>query len=87
MTFKDQLKKRLGLPVIHSEAALKELILLTITSFKAQAGRDAVDNDEADDVAAVILNEAFELLDLLLDGVPDVLLAFRIHINIWSSDT
>lgn len=73
--------------MIRSGAELKECFLLTITSFEAQAGRDAVDDDEADDVAAVILNEAFELLDLLLDGVPDVLLTFGVHINIWSSDT
>lgn len=65
----------------------EEWFLLTVTSFKAQAGCNAVNDDEADDMAAIILNETFELLDLLLDRVPDVLLTFGIHIDIWSSDT
>lgn len=57
--------------------------LLTVTSFKSHTGHDAVHNDEADNVTAVILNEAFELLNLLLDWVPSVLLALRFYVHVW----
>ena len=38
-------------------------------------------------MTAIILNETFELLDLLLDRVPDVLLTLWLHIDVWSSDS
>lgn len=34
-------------------------------------------------MAPIILNEALELLDFLLDGVSDVLLTLGFHIHIW----
>lgn len=61
--------------------------LLTVTSFQAQASRNAVNDGETDDMTAIILDETFELLDLLLNWVPYVLLTFGIHIDIWSPDT
>lgn len=62
----------------------KERNGLTVAPFEAHAGRDAVNNDEADDVAAVILNETLEMLDLLPDRVPYILLTLRVRIDIWS---
>lgn len=59
---------------------------LTVTSFQGHAGRDAVNDDDADDVATVVLDEALELLDLLLNRAPDVLLALGFHVDIWSFD-
>lgn len=60
--------------------------LLTITSFKCHASRDTINDDDADDMTAIILDKAFELLDLLLDWVPYVLLTLGIHVDIWSFD-
>lgn len=65
----------------------EDSFLLTVTSFKAQASRNAVNDGEADDMTAIILDKTFELLDLLPDWVPYVLLTFGIHIDIWSPDT
>lgn len=47
---------------------------LTVGSLCKDSGSDGREEDDADDVAPVILNEALELLDLLLDSVPLVLL-------------
>lgn len=58
----------------------------TVTSLQAEAGGEGVDHNEADDVAAVVLDEAFELLDLLPEQVPLILLPFGIHIHMWCSD-
>lgn len=66
--------------------AQEERFPLTVTPLKAQAGCDAINHDEADYVAAVVLDETFELLNLLPDRVPDVLLAFGIHIHVRSPD-
>lgn len=60
---------------------------LTVTPFEAQAGRNSVNHDEANHMTAIILDETFELLDLLSDRAPDVLLSFGIHIHVWPSDT
>lgn len=58
----------------------------TVTSLQAEAGGEGVDHNEADNVATVVLNEAFELLDLLPEQVPLILLPFGIHVDIRSSD-
>lgn len=61
-------------------------VKLTVTSFECNTSCDAVDDDEADDVTAIILDEAFELLDFLLHWVPYVLLTLWLHIDVWSAD-
>lgn len=58
----------------------------TVTSLQAEAGGDGVDHNEADNVATVVLDEAFELLDLLSEQVPLILLTFGIHVHVRSSD-
>lgn len=58
----------------------------TVTSLQAEAGGDGVDHDEADNVATVVLDEAFELLDLLPQRVPLILLPLGIHVHVRSSD-
>lgn len=58
----------------------------TVTSLQAEAGGEGVDHNEADNVATVVLNEAFELLDLLPEQVPLILLPFGIHVHVRSSD-
>lgn len=58
----------------------------TVASLQAEAGGDGVDHNEADDVAAVVLDEAFEVLDLLAERVPLVLLPLGIHVHVRSSD-
>lgn len=47
---------------------------LTVCPLHEQAGGDGREQDHADDVAPVILNETLELLDLLLNFVSLVLL-------------
>lgn len=37
-------------------------------------------------MAAVVLDEAFELLDLLPERVPLILLPFGINVHVWCSD-
>lgn len=59
---------------------------LTVASLKAEASRNAVHDDEADNMATIVLNETFELLDLLLDRVPNELLTFWIHVDMWCSE-
>ena len=63
-----------------------EGFILTVTSFKCHASCDAIYDNKADNMTAIILNETFELLDLLLDRVPYVLLTLGLHIDIWSAD-
>lgn len=58
----------------------------TVTSLQAEAGGDSVDHNEADNVATVVLDESFELLDLLPKRVPLILLPFGIHVHVRSSD-
>lgn len=65
----------------------EERFLLTVTSFKCHTSCDAVHDDKTDDMTAIILNETFEVLDLLLYWVPYVLLTLGLHIDIWSVDT
>lgn len=43
---------------------------LTVGSLGKDAGGDGGEEDDTDDMAPVILNEALELLDLLLDSAP-----------------
>lgn len=50
---------------------------LTVGSLHEDAGGDGREEDHTDDMAPVILNEALQLLDLLLDFVPLVLLPLR----------
>lgn len=56
---------------------------LTVASFSDHTSCDAKHDDETNDVAAVVLDETFELLDFLLHRVPDVLFTFRLHVNSW----
>lgn len=60
---------------------------LTVTAFQAQASRDSVHHGEANDVAAVILDEALEVLDLLSYRAPYVALPLGIHVHVWPPDT
>lgn len=57
---------------------------LTVTSLQSDAGCDAVYDHEDHNVTPIILNKTFELLDFLLHWIPYVLLAPRLHIDIWS---
>lgn len=54
---------------------------LTVGSLSKDTGSDGREEDDTDDVAPVILNEALELLDLLLDSVPLVLLPSRLCVQ------
>lgn len=82
-----KLKKDYNTLTWYDKKQEEERLLLTVTSFKGHASCDAVNDEEADDMTAIILNEAFELLDLLLDWVPYVLLSLRLHIHIWGVDS
>ncbi len=68
----------------HSEVAeQEECFPLTVTSFNRHASYDAVYDEDADDMTAIILNETFEMLDFLLDRVPYVLVTLGLHVDIW----
>lgn len=54
---------------------------LTVGSLCKHAGCDGREEDHTDDMAPVILNEALELLDLLLNFVPLILLPLRFSIQ------
>lgn len=56
------------------EAASRAGWALTVGSLSKDPSGDGREEDDTDDVAPVILNEALELLDLLLNSVPLVLL-------------
>lgn len=60
-----------------------EETLLTVTSFYCNPSCDAVDNEEAHNMTAVVFNEALELLHLLLDWVLHVLLTLGLHVDVW----
>lgn len=57
---------------------------LTVGSLNKDTSGDGREEDDTDDVAPVILNEALELLDLLLNPVPLILLplCFRVQMQL-----
>jgi len=67
---------------VHKDREREREMLLTVASLDDHAGHDAVDDEETHDVTPVVLHEALELLDLLLDGVALVLIAARLHVHI-----
>lgn len=66
-----------GSPGPHSRAGWA----LTVGSLCKDPGSDGREEDNADNVAPVILNKALELLDLLLNSVPLVLLPPRFRVQ------
>lgn len=69
------------------EGGREEGFALTVAAFQEQASRNSIDHRQANDVAAIILHETLELLDLLSHGAPDVALPFGIHIHVRPPDT
>lgn len=63
-----------GVPHAASSSSKGAGGTLTVCPLHEQAGGDGREQDHADDVAPVILNETLELLDLLLNFVSLVLL-------------
>lgn len=61
-------------------------ILLTVTSLERHACCDAVYDEEAHNVTAIVLNETLKLLNFLLHWVSYVQLTLWLHIHIRSGD-